>query len=118
MSTPVTWKPRDDDILAGSVTNDEAKTTYRQGWSEDVGVTSAHTFLRPDRTCRRASKPIATRLLVLLRRCSLLPALALGVASRIGAQTVAPAAAYSFVTCTGASRASMRVAASEARPFD
>jgi para-nitrobenzyl esterase len=48
----------------------------------------------------------------------LLPALALGVASRIGAQTVAPAAAYSFVTCTGASRASMRVVASEARPFD
>ena len=62
--------------------------------------------------------PIATRLLALLRRCSLLPALALGVASRIGAQTVAPAAAYSFVTYAGASRASMRVVVSEARPFD
>jgi alkyl hydroperoxide reductase subunit AhpC len=32
VSTPVNWKPGEDVIIAGSVTDDEAKRTYPQGW--------------------------------------------------------------------------------------
>jgi alkyl hydroperoxide reductase subunit AhpC len=32
VSTPVNWKPGEDVILAGSVSNDEAKTLYPEGW--------------------------------------------------------------------------------------
>ena len=32
VSTPVNWKPGDDVIIAGSVSNDEAKTIYPDGW--------------------------------------------------------------------------------------
>jgi len=34
VSTPVNWKRGEDVIIAGSVSNDEAKTTYPQGWKE------------------------------------------------------------------------------------
>jgi len=34
VSTPVNWKNGDDVIIAGSVTNDDAKTIYPQGWKE------------------------------------------------------------------------------------
>jgi alkyl hydroperoxide reductase subunit AhpC len=34
VSTPVNWKRGEDVIIAGSVTNDEAKTIYPQGWKE------------------------------------------------------------------------------------
>lgn len=34
VATPVNWKPGDDVIIAGSVTNDEAKKIYPQGWKE------------------------------------------------------------------------------------
>ena len=32
VSTPVNWKPGDDVIIAGSVSDEEAKKTYPQGW--------------------------------------------------------------------------------------
>jgi thioredoxin-dependent peroxiredoxin len=32
VSTPVNWKPGEDVIIAGSVSNDEAKTMYPEGW--------------------------------------------------------------------------------------
>ena len=32
VSTPVNWKQGDDVIIAGSVSDDEAKTIYPQGW--------------------------------------------------------------------------------------
>jgi alkyl hydroperoxide reductase subunit AhpC len=32
VSTPVNWKHGDDVIIAGSVTDEEAKKTYPQGW--------------------------------------------------------------------------------------
>ena len=34
LATPVNWKPGDDVIIAGSVTNDEAKQLYPEGWKE------------------------------------------------------------------------------------
>ncbi|HWD49625.1 MAG TPA: peroxiredoxin [Rhizomicrobium sp.] len=34
ISTPVNWKPGDDVIIAGSVSNDDAKKLYPQGWKE------------------------------------------------------------------------------------
>jgi alkyl hydroperoxide reductase subunit AhpC len=34
VSTPVNWKNGQDVIIAGSVSNDEAKTIYPQGWKE------------------------------------------------------------------------------------
>ncbi len=34
VATPVNWKQGDDVIIAGSVTNDEAKTIYPNGWKE------------------------------------------------------------------------------------
>ncbi|MGN6147378.1 MAG: peroxiredoxin [Rhizomicrobium sp.] len=34
VSTPVNWKQGGDVIIAGSVSNDEAKTIYPQGWQE------------------------------------------------------------------------------------
>jgi alkyl hydroperoxide reductase subunit AhpC len=34
LATPVNWKPGDDVIIAGSVSNDEAKQLYPQGWNE------------------------------------------------------------------------------------
>jgi alkyl hydroperoxide reductase subunit AhpC len=32
VATPVNWKPGDDVIIAGSVTDEEAKETYPEGW--------------------------------------------------------------------------------------
>ena len=32
VATPVNWKQGDDVIIAGFVSDDEAKTTYPQGW--------------------------------------------------------------------------------------
>jgi alkyl hydroperoxide reductase subunit AhpC len=32
VATPVNWKPGDDVIIAGSVSDQDAKTTYPQGW--------------------------------------------------------------------------------------
>jgi len=32
VSTPVNWKQGDDVIISGSVSDDEAKKTYPQGW--------------------------------------------------------------------------------------
>ena len=32
VSTPSDWKPGEDVIIAGSVSDDEAKTIYPQGW--------------------------------------------------------------------------------------
>ena len=34
VSTPVNWRRGEDVIIAGSVSNDEAKTIYPQGWKE------------------------------------------------------------------------------------
>ena len=34
VSTPVNWKDGEDVIIAGSVSNDEAKATYPDGWKE------------------------------------------------------------------------------------
>ncbi len=34
VATPVNWKQGEDVIIAGSVSNDEAKTIYPQGWKE------------------------------------------------------------------------------------
>jgi alkyl hydroperoxide reductase subunit AhpC len=34
VSTPVNWRQGEDVIIAGSVTNDEAKTIYPDGWKE------------------------------------------------------------------------------------
>ena len=34
VSTPVNWKDGDDVIISGSVSNDEAKETYPDGWKE------------------------------------------------------------------------------------
>jgi len=34
VSTPVNWQQGDDVIIAGSVSNDEAKETYPEGWKE------------------------------------------------------------------------------------
>jgi alkyl hydroperoxide reductase subunit AhpC len=34
LATPVNWKPGEDVIIAGSVTNDEAKKIYPGGWKE------------------------------------------------------------------------------------
>jgi alkyl hydroperoxide reductase subunit AhpC len=32
VATPVNWKPGEDVVIAGSVSNDEAKTIYPDGW--------------------------------------------------------------------------------------
>jgi alkyl hydroperoxide reductase subunit AhpC len=32
VATPVNWKQGDDVIIAGSVSDEDAKTTYPQGW--------------------------------------------------------------------------------------
>ena len=32
VSTPVNWKPGEDVIIAGSVSDEEAKKTYPEGW--------------------------------------------------------------------------------------
>jgi thioredoxin-dependent peroxiredoxin len=34
VATPVNWKQGEDVIIAGSVSNDEAKETYPEGWEE------------------------------------------------------------------------------------
>jgi alkyl hydroperoxide reductase subunit AhpC len=34
VSTPVNWQPGEDVIIAGSVSNDEARETYPDGWEE------------------------------------------------------------------------------------
>jgi len=34
VSTPVNWKPGDDVIISGSVSNDEAKKKYPEGWKQ------------------------------------------------------------------------------------
>ena len=34
VATPVNWQPGEDVIIAGSVSNDEAKTIYPDGWKE------------------------------------------------------------------------------------
>lgn len=34
VATPVNWKPGEDVVIAGSVTNDEAKNIYPDGWRE------------------------------------------------------------------------------------
>ena len=34
VATPVNWKKGEDVIIAGSVSNDQAKETYRDGWEE------------------------------------------------------------------------------------
>jgi alkyl hydroperoxide reductase subunit AhpC len=34
VATPVNWKPGEDVIIAGSVSNDQAKETYPEGWKE------------------------------------------------------------------------------------
>jgi alkyl hydroperoxide reductase subunit AhpC len=34
VATPANWKHGDDVIIAGSVSNDDAKKTYPQGWKE------------------------------------------------------------------------------------
>ncbi len=34
VATPVNWQQGDDVIIAGSVSNDEAKETYPDGWKE------------------------------------------------------------------------------------
>jgi alkyl hydroperoxide reductase subunit AhpC len=34
VATPVNWRPGEDVIIAGSVSNDEAKTIYPSGWKE------------------------------------------------------------------------------------
>jgi alkyl hydroperoxide reductase subunit AhpC len=34
VATPVNWKKGDDVIIAGSVTNEQAKETYPDGWKE------------------------------------------------------------------------------------
>jgi alkyl hydroperoxide reductase subunit AhpC len=34
VATPVNWKPGEDVIIAGSVSNDDAKKTYPDGWKE------------------------------------------------------------------------------------
>ena len=34
VATPVNWQQGDDVIIAGSVSNDEAKETYPDGWEE------------------------------------------------------------------------------------
>jgi alkyl hydroperoxide reductase subunit AhpC len=34
VSTPVNWKQGEDVIIAGSVSNEEAKETYPDGWKE------------------------------------------------------------------------------------
>ena len=34
VATPVNWKPGEDVVIAGSVTNDEAKKMYPAGWKE------------------------------------------------------------------------------------
>jgi alkyl hydroperoxide reductase subunit AhpC len=34
VATPVNWKPGEDVIIAGSVSNDDAKKIYPQGWKE------------------------------------------------------------------------------------
>lgn len=34
LATPANWKPGDDVIIAGSVSNDEAKVLYPMGWKE------------------------------------------------------------------------------------
>jgi hypothetical protein len=33
VATPVNWKPGEDVIIAGSVSDDEAKKIYPQGWN-------------------------------------------------------------------------------------
>ena len=32
MATPVNWQPGEDVIIAGSVSDEEAKATYPDGW--------------------------------------------------------------------------------------
>jgi len=34
VATPVNWRPGEDVVIAGSVTNDEAKTIYPDGWRQ------------------------------------------------------------------------------------
>ncbi|HWJ43485.1 MAG TPA: peroxiredoxin, partial [Solirubrobacterales bacterium] len=34
VATPAQWNQGDDVIIAGSVSNDEAKVTYPDGWEE------------------------------------------------------------------------------------
>jgi hypothetical protein len=34
VATPVSWQQGEDVIIAGSVSNDEAKETYPDGWKE------------------------------------------------------------------------------------
>ena len=34
VATPANWQPGDDVIIAGSVSNDQAKETYPDGWEE------------------------------------------------------------------------------------
>jgi hypothetical protein len=34
VSTPVNWQPGDEVIIAGSVSNDEARKIYPDGWKE------------------------------------------------------------------------------------
>ena len=34
VATPVNWKPGEDVIISGSVSNEDAKKIYPQGWKE------------------------------------------------------------------------------------
>ena len=52
VSTPVNWKQGDDVIIAGSVSNDEAKEIWPDGWDRAEAV-------HPDRPAAALNSPLA-----------------------------------------------------------
>ncbi len=56
VSTPVNWKPGEDVIIAGSVSNDEAKKIYPNGWKEP----KPYIRIVPQPGTARSAKPTVT----------------------------------------------------------
>jgi alkyl hydroperoxide reductase subunit AhpC len=60
VATPVNWKHGEDVIIAGSVSDEDAKKTYPQGWkSPKPAALAAPFFVAPEATCR--ARPSSNR---------------------------------------------------------
>ncbi len=47
VATPANWRPGEDVIIAGSVTNDEARNIYPDGWKEPKPYCASYRNLWP-----------------------------------------------------------------------
>ena len=57
VATPVNWKPGEDVIIAGSVSNDEAKKTYPDGGRSPAPTSASYPSQASSDRCAAARSP-------------------------------------------------------------